>query len=65
MLRHSLETAEYSRVPIVAQPVKKLISSHEDASLSPGLAQWVKDLAASCRRREQTQASSGIAVPVP
>ena len=32
-------------VPIVAQRVKNLTGINEDASLIPGLAQWVKDLA--------------------
>ena len=31
------------RVPVVAQWVKNLTSNHEDASLIPGLTQWVKD----------------------
>ena len=33
------------RVPIVVQCVKNPTSIHEDASLIPGLAQWLKDLA--------------------
>ena len=32
-------------VPVVAQQVKNLTSTHEDMGLIPGLAQWVKDLA--------------------
>ena len=32
-------------IPIVAQWVTNLPSIHEDASLIPGLPQWVKDLA--------------------
>ena len=32
-----------SGVPVVAQQVKNLISTHEDVGLTPGLAQWVKD----------------------
>ena len=32
-------------VPFVAQQVKNLTSTHEDASSIPGLPQWVKDLA--------------------
>ena len=31
-------------VPIVAQQVKNLTNIHEYAGLTPGLAQWVKDL---------------------
>ena len=31
-------------VPIVAQLVKKLTSSYENAALIPSLAQWVKNL---------------------
>ena len=31
-------------VPVVAQQVKNLTSIHEDAGLSPGLTQSVKDL---------------------
>ena len=31
-------------VPAVAQRVTDLTSIHEDESLIPGLAQWVKDL---------------------
>ena len=30
-------------VPVVAQQVKNTTSTHEDAGLIPGLAQWVKD----------------------
>ena len=39
-----------NRVPLVAQRVKNPTSSHEDAGLIPGLAQWVKDIgvAVSC-----------------
>ena len=32
-------------VPIVAQEVKSLTSTHEDSGTIPGLTQWVKDLA--------------------
>jgi len=32
-------------VPVVAQWVKNPASIHEDVSLIPGPAQWVKDLA--------------------
>ena len=32
-------------VPIVAQGVTNPTSIHEDAGLTPGLAQWAKDLA--------------------
>ena len=32
-------------VPAVAQQVKNLTSTHEDAGLVPSLAQWVKNLA--------------------
>ena len=32
-------------VPIVAQLVKNLTSTHEDVGSNPGLAQWVKVLA--------------------
>ena len=41
MLRRSLDF----RVPIVAQWVKNLTSTHEDAGSIPGLTQGVKDLA--------------------
>ena len=30
-------------VPIMAHQVKDLTNTHEDVSLIPGLAQWVKD----------------------
>ena len=30
-------------VPVVAQQVKDLTSIHEDVSLIPGVAQWIKD----------------------
>ena len=32
-------------VPLLVQRVKNPTSSHEDAGLIPGLAQWVKELA--------------------
>ena len=35
----------FSRVPVVAQWVKNPTSLCEDAGLTPGLAQWIKDLA--------------------
>ena len=31
-------------VPVVVQRIKNLISIHEDASLTPGIIKWVKDL---------------------
>ena len=34
-----------SGISIVAQQVTNLTSIHEDPSSTPGLAQWVKDLA--------------------
>ena len=33
------------RIPVGAQRVKNQTSIHEDTGLTPGLAQWVKDLA--------------------
>ena len=38
-----LEIKKKDGVPIVAQPVKNLIGTHEDAGLIPGLAQWVEN----------------------
>ena len=35
-------------VPIVAQQVKNLISTHEDVGSIPGPDQWVKDQALLC-----------------
>ena len=33
-----------SGVPVVAQRIENLTSIHENVSLTPGLAQWVKEL---------------------
>ena len=38
-------TNTFSGVPVVAQWVKNLTSTHEDEDSIPGLAQWLKDLA--------------------
>ena len=35
---------DFLGVPVVAQQVKNLTSTHEDVGSTPGLAQWVKDL---------------------
>ena len=37
------EDVVYTGVPIVAQWLRNLARNHEDVSLIPGLAQWVKD----------------------
>ena len=46
----------------MAQRVKNLTSIHEDASLIPGLAKWVKNLV--LLHRSQTWLQSGVAVAV-
>ena len=40
-------------VPVVVQQVKNLTSIHEDVSLIPSLAQWVKNLVLPLQRRLQ------------
>ena len=54
-----------TRVPIVAQQVKNLISIHEDVGLIPSLTHWVKD--PCCHKlqcRSQMWLRFGIAVAV-
>ena len=52
-------------VPVVAQQVKNPVSIHEDAGSSPGLTQWVKDLALlRAAGRSHMRLGSCIAVAV-
>ena len=44
MMEDSVREAMWG-VPVIAQRVEKPNSIHEDAGLTPGLAQWVRDLA--------------------
>ena len=45
MLQVQPKKENWYGVPIVAYQVKNLTSIHEDEVLTPGLPQWVKDLA--------------------
>ena len=43
-LKNSYSSITYILVPIMAQWLTNLTRNHEVAGLTPGLAQWVKDL---------------------
>ena len=52
-------------VPVMAQHIKNSASIHADASLLPGLTQWVKDLAlpqAAVQVTDATQSQIAVAV---